>query len=84
MANFKATKIRDQGMEKRIFVVRFQICLRGVVFKIMDPFLCFSVLTLFVKSLEIRFLRISISISKILTSKNQFKVLKKLQKVSNL
>lgn len=30
MEDFKVIKIRHQGMEKAIFVVRFEICLRGV------------------------------------------------------
>ena len=30
----KVTKIRDQGMELGVFVLRFKVCVRGVVLKI--------------------------------------------------
>ena len=35
-------KIRDQGMENDIFMLCFKICLRGVDFKIMVPFMFFK------------------------------------------
>ena len=51
MEDFKADQNRDQGMENVIFVVRFEICTRGVAFKIMVGFLRFLKIALFVKSL---------------------------------
>ena len=57
MVDFKKTKIRDRVIENYFFVLRFKICTYGVAFKIRVSFYCFSKLTLFVKNLQIYFLR---------------------------
>ena len=41
MEDFKIIKIRDQGVEKRIFVLCFKLCTRGVYFKLRVGFFCF-------------------------------------------
>lgn len=38
MEDFKVTKKRDLGMKLGVFVLRFELCIRGVVFKIRDRF----------------------------------------------
>ena len=44
-------KIRDQGVEFVFFVLRFEICISGVAFKLKVCFLCFWEMGVFVKSL---------------------------------
>ena len=51
----KSNKIRDQGMEIDIFVLRFKICICGVGENIMMGFLGFSILGLFVTSFKYLF-----------------------------
>ena len=41
------SKIRDQGMDLRVFMLRFLICVRGVGLEIRRGFLCFWEMTLF-------------------------------------
>ena len=41
MAVLKITKIRDQGMEWAVFMLRFKICIGGLDFKIRVTFLRF-------------------------------------------
>ena len=53
MVILKSIKIRDQGMENVVFVVRFEICIRGVSLKIMAPFLRFERMGLFCYDLQI-------------------------------
>ena len=50
----KATKFVTK-VQKWGFMLRFGICVRGLSFKIMVPFLCFYKWGFFVKSLQIQF-----------------------------
>ena len=76
-------------MELRIFVLWFKICVRGLAFKIRARFLRFLKLVLFVRSLQIHFLRgqlsnkffkLLFSRSNFLSSERSLQSLKKLQK----
>ena len=56
----KVTKIRDQGMENDIFVLRFKICIRGVGFDFLKGFFTFFAFfknSAFLEKLKIHFLR---------------------------
>ena len=44
-------------MEIQFFMLRFKICIRGLGLEIMEPFLRFLKMGLFVKSLQFCFLR---------------------------
>ena len=70
----KLTKIRAQGVELRFFVLWFKICVRGLAFKIRARFLRFLKLVLFVRSLQIHFLRgqLSNKFFKLLFSRSNF------------
>ena len=41
MDYLKVTKIRGLGIKIQFFVLRFEICIRGLELKIRAPFLCF-------------------------------------------